>query len=160
MKVEFKDFPVTKFDPTKGAKCFQLVEPFRFIVDRDLIEIPIGFYTDWASTGPAASIISPVDPQICRPALAHDFLYFVNWINCKTACDQVLAVGMLVEGAPLWKRLIVYVGVFIGGWYAWNRYRRDNTKFHQTPQFNSLRAGQPMTLLTIANWKYDKERMC
>lgn len=159
MKVVFDDYPITVLNPDKGRKCFKLIEPFRFVVDRDLIEIPSGFYTDWASTGPAASIVSPIDSTICRPALAHDFLYFVNWINSKAACDQVLATGMLVEGAPAWKRYIVYAGVLIGGWYTWRRYRRDNDKFHQTPQFNSLRAGQPMTLLTINNWKYDKERM-
>jgi hypothetical protein len=160
MVVKFLDKPVTELDPEKGSRCFQLIRPFRFIVDKDLIEIPAGFYTDWASTGPAASIISPIDSTICRPALAHDFLYFVGWLNSKTACDKVLANGMLVEGAPMWKRTIVYIGVLIGGLYTWRRYRRDNTKYVQVPQLNSLRQDQPLTLLTVANWKCDEEGVC
>jgi hypothetical protein len=153
MKVVFNDLPVTRVDPSHGARCFEVVAPFHFQVDRDLIEVPVGFWTDWASVGLAASIISPIHPTICRAALGHDFLYFVGYRESQAACDRFIAEGMKVDGAAWWRRAIVWLGLFIGGRRTWIRYRRENTKWVQTPSLNSLHEGQPMTKLTINNWR-------
>ena len=156
MKVVFLDYPQTICDPRQGAKCFQLINPYRFILNHDLIEVPKGFWTDWASVGLAASIISPIAPAICRPALGHDFLYFCGYADSQRVCDEFISEGMRVEGAPWWKRAIVFLGLTIGGRFTWDRYRRENTKYHQTVSLNSLKEGEPMRLLTIENW--DKNR--
>jgi hypothetical protein len=153
MKVVFHDMPVTRVDPSHGARCFEVVAPFRFQIDRDSIEVPVCFWTDWASVGLAASIISPIHPSICRAALGHDFLYFVGYRDSQAVCDAFIAEGMRVDGAAWWRRAIVWLGLFIGGRRTWNRYRRENTKWVQTPSLNSLRDGQPLTKLTIANWR-------
>ncbi len=153
MKVVFHDMPVTRVDPSHGARCFELVALFRFQVDNDLIEVPVAFWTDWASVGLAASIISPIHPTICRAALGHDFLYFVGYRSCRDVCDEFIAAGMQVDGAAWWRRAIVRVGLAIGGRRTWDRYRRENTKWMQTPSLNSLRDGEPLTKLTVANFR-------
>jgi len=153
MKVVFHDMPVTRVDPSHGARCFELVAPFRFQVDHDLIEVPVAFWTDWASVGLAASIISPIHHTICRAALGHDFLYFVGYRDSQRACDDFIYEAMSVDGAMLWRRVVVRIGLAIGGKSTWDRYRRENTKWVQTPSLNSLREGQPMTKLTINNFR-------
>lgn len=153
MKVVFHDMPVTRVDPSHGARCFEIVAPFRFQIDRDLIEVPVAFWTDWASVGLAASIISPIHPTICRAALGHDFLYFVGYRDSQAACDAFIAEGMKVDGAVWWRRTIVWAGLTLGGWRTWKRYRRENTKWVQTPTLNSLKDGEPLTKLTVANWR-------
>jgi hypothetical protein len=153
MKVVFHDMPVTRVDPSHGAKCFEVIEPFRFQIDNDLIEVPVCFWTDWASTGLASSIISPIHHTICRSSLGHDFLYFCGYRGSQAVCDEFIAAGMRVDGAEWWRRSVVWAGVAIGGKRTWDRYRRENTKWVQTPSFNSLRCGEPLTKLTIQNFR-------
>jgi hypothetical protein len=126
--------------------------PFRFTIDRDLIEVPVGFWTDWASVGLAASIISPTDPSICRGALGHDFLYFIGYVNRKV-CDNFIAQAMLIDAAPFWKMFIVRLGLFFGGIIAWDRYRQNNTDYKLRTDFNSLKPGQALSKITVSNWK-------
>ena len=153
MRVVFFDMPTTRVDPSKGARCFETVAPFRFQIDRDLIEVPVAFWTDWASVGLAASIISPTHPSICRGALGHDLLYFVGYRNSRAVCDEFMAEAMRVDGAAWWRRAVVWLGLKIGGRFAWNKYRRENTKWVQTPSLNSLREGEALTKLTIQHWR-------
>jgi hypothetical protein len=152
MKVQFFDMPVTRMDPSHGAKCFEVVQPFRFQIDSDLIEIPSAFWTDWASVGLAASIVSPIHPTICRGALGHDFLYFVGY-NSQAVCDKFLAEAMRVDGAAWWRRAVVWMGLTIGGRFTWARYRKENTKWVQVPALNSLKDGEALTKLTVAGWR-------
>jgi hypothetical protein len=152
MKVKLLDLPITRCDPTKGVKCFELMAPFRFTIDRDMIEVPSGFWTDWASVGLAASIISPTDPSICRGALGHDFLYFMGYVN-KHVCDDFIAEAMRIDNAPLWKRLIVRFGLWIGGWSVWESYRHNNKSYLLRTSFNSLKAGEALSKITVSNWK-------
>jgi hypothetical protein len=152
MKVVFHDMPVTRIDPSHGVKCFEVVEPFRFQLDRDLIEVPVAFYTDWASVGLAASIISPIHPTICRGALGHDFLYMLGY-GSRSLCDEFIAEAMRVDGAAWWRRAIVLAGLTLGGWRTWRRYRRENNGY--TPQWaiNSCKEDEPRLKMTVANWK-------
>jgi hypothetical protein len=152
MKVSFYDLPVVRANPAKGCKCFELVAPFSFSVNNDMIEVPVGFWTDFASTGPAASIISPIDPFVIRPAVGHDFLYFVGYKGSQAVCDEFIAEGMRVEGSPSWKRMVVWAGVTIGGGFTWHRYRRDNKRWAQQSELVGIRGGDPHFLLTVANW--------
>jgi hypothetical protein len=153
MKVRFYDQPVTRVDHSHGIRCFEIVQPFRFQVDRDLIEIPVCFWTDWASVGLAAAVISPISSSICRASLGHDMLYFVGYRNSRAICDEFIREGMRIDGAVWWRRTIVWLGLWLGGRRTWNRYRRENTKWVQTPSLNSLRDGEALTKLTINNWR-------
>lgn len=152
MKVTLHDLPITRCDPTKGVKCFELMAPFRFTIDRDIIEVPVGFWTDWASVGLAASIISPTDPCICRGALGHDFLYFMGYVS-RHVCDDFIVEAMHMDNAPLWKECIVRLGLWIGGCRAWGRYRRNNKTYTLRTDFNSLKAGEALSKITVSNWK-------
>lgn len=155
MKVVWHGQPITRVDPSHGSKCFEITEPFRFQIDRNLIEIPIAFYTDWASMGFASSIISPIHPSICRGALSHDFLYMIGYECSQALCDEFLAEAMRVDGAVWWRRAIVLAGLRIGGRFTWDRYRRENDNY--TPQWavNSCRLEEPRMKMTVANWKRD-----
>ena len=151
MKVIFPDLPITRMNPEKGDRCFEVMSPFRFVINRDLLEIPVGFYTDWATTGPAASIISPIDPQICRPALAHDFLYFTGYGGSQAVCDEFLEAAMDAEGAGWLKRRIVFMGVSIAGTVVWKMYRQS-VKYTLHKSIYSTAAGQPLLLMQVAGW--------
>lgn len=153
MKVVFRGMPVTRVDPSHGERCFELVEPFRFQIDRDLIEVPVCFWTDWASIGYAASIISPIDPAICRSAIGHDFLYFIGYAGSQAVCDEFIAEGMRVENAPYWKRGVVWTGLKLGGWRTWNRYRLENSKYTMQWAINSVKEDEPRLKMTVAHWR-------
>ena len=152
MKVVFHGMPVTRVDPSHGSRCFEIVEPFRFQIDRDLIEVPVCFWTDWASMGLAASIVSPIDPSIIRGAIGHDMLYFVGYAT-RDRCDEFIAEAMRIDGAPAWKRAVVWAGLKLGGWAAWNKYRRENSTYTMQWAINSVKEDEPRLKMTVAHWR-------
>ena len=152
MKILFADLPVTRMNPDHGDKCFEVIQPFRFMIDRDMIEIPAGFWTDWATVSIAASLISPIDPQICRPALAHDFLYFIGYQNSQAICDEFIETAMEFEGAGWLKKNIVFIGVQIGGTSVWQMYRQSVSYFLKGTSYH-MADGNDLNLFTVPNWR-------
>jgi hypothetical protein len=55
----------------------------------------------------------------------------------RSVADHVLLEAMGVIGLPAWRRLPIYWGVRVGGWYAWNDHRKKgdplNGKFQNSP---------------------------
>ncbi len=60
---------------------------------------------------------------------------------------------MRVDGAAWWRRAIVLVGLTIGGWRTWKRYRRENNDFRPQWAINSCKADEPRLKMTVANWR-------
>lgn len=114
---------------------FYLTEKFRYTFrNRKYVVVPSGYRTNFASI-PAVGrwLISPIDPQITVAALVHDWLTNefdpINYANYdKVICtgeqptvlmdvvswEQAVAILrqiMLEDGAPLWKRQVVYLSV-------------------------------------------------
>lgn len=109
------------------------------------VVIPLGYATNFASVPWIARIIvSPIDPDIVIASLIHDFLVgefhntsgirvipviflefeskendynrrkTVNWDGAAWYMREI----MKHEGAPRWKRFVVYSGVRLYGWLS------------------------------------------
>ncbi|MGE3705688.1 MAG: DUF1353 domain-containing protein, partial [Vicinamibacterales bacterium] len=85
---------------------------------------PAGFTTDWASIPWLARLLlSPTDPHYLRAAGTHDFLYARGGI-ARVVADAIFVDAMRALGCPMWKRVLLYLGVRLGGWWVWRKYRR------------------------------------
>jgi len=117
--------------PVDGeTETFYLREHFRYrIGERDskqIIEVPNGFITDGASIpGIVQNILSPWG-QYGKAAVLHDFLYKTNLLGSQKASDQLLLEAMEVLGVSKWQRVVIYRALRIGGWVAWNNYRKND----------------------------------
>ena len=132
-------------------RAFQLLSPFRVRIGQfEVVEIPVGFISDFASIPSfMRPFISPTHAKISRPAWLHDFAYATNYRDSRRISDDLIMCGMMVEGASRVLREMVYTGVRLGGWVAWDRYRRRSGLELQ----KSLGGLRPATLnITVAGW--------
>ena len=89
------------------------------------IKVPVGFRTDFASI-PRIPIVFDILGDTCHePAVIHDYLYATAKTDRKTA-DNVLLEAMETFGIHWLDRRMIYLGVRIGGWKAWNEHRKND----------------------------------
>ena len=109
-----------------GRQQYILTAPFVYeseILGR--IEVPPGFKTDFASIPRIAwRYIDPEDPAILYPSVVHDFLYSQPTANevrpwTREQADQVLREAMVLAGARIDQRAIVYRMVRLFGGSHW-----------------------------------------
>lgn len=109
-----------------------LLAPLLCMVDGQLIVVPDGFITDFASVPRLAqSIINSADPDIQKPSVLHDYLYSVRGHvpgrdvpYTRAQCDDLLAQGMTAAETNWLRRSIVWLAVRAGGWVPWRRQER------------------------------------
>lgn len=125
--------PFITADLPGGTDCFR-VETGYFFRDSLAIKhyVPAGTITDGASV---PSFLWPLlghprDTDVGQAAALHDLQYRRGYI-AKKRCDQILCEGMQCLGASWLKRKAVYAGLQIGGWVAWNRYRKYDARSFQ-----------------------------
>lgn len=107
----------------------------------DRIEIPPGFYTDLASIPRPFWNLLPPDGPWTLAAVVHDFLYATHgtgvvsdgtcgitrkepfgalkWPYSRAESDGILLEAMEDLGVPRPQRLVIYLGVRVGGWLGW-----------------------------------------
>jgi hypothetical protein len=100
-------------------------------LDGWLIEVPAGFETDFASIPRMLWAIIPPRGRYNRPAIIHDFLYRYAPVDplTKKACTQARADAIIKEGCEncddrVTRRWTIFLGLKIGGWATWRRYRK------------------------------------
>lgn len=139
-------------------RAFALLAPLKVQVGEcQVLEIPPGFITDFASIPPPfRNLISPTHCRLGRPAVLHDFAYAVGFRDSRAICDSLIWQGMVAEGAPAWMREAVYSGVRIGGWAAWDRYRGQSSL-----ELQKCLGGlhPPLLHVSVANWDRDLDAM-
>lgn len=88
--------------------------------------VPAGTYTDGASIPRVLwSIVGhPRETEIGQAACVHDVLYRSPQGLTRKRCDEILIEGMQCLGASWMKRKAVYYGLRVGGFVAWNNYRK------------------------------------
>lgn len=90
-----------------------------FIAPATPIILYKGSLTDFASIPKMFHIfIDKDDNAIAIASLVHDALYKSEWVS-RMVADSILIMLMKYRRAPLWKRLMVYIGVRLGGWLVW-----------------------------------------
>lgn len=109
---------------------FTLLSEFIYELGSDpnrLIVVPKGFRTDFASVPQIFWNILPPWGKYGKAAVLHDFLYKKQEFNRKF-CDDLLLEAMTALDVPAWKRNLIYWGVRLGGFVAWNEHTKENQK--------------------------------
>lgn len=119
-----------------GRACVRLLEPLVYFVGQadsaEIVTVPAGFETDFASIPFGLwNLFPPLGPW-ARPAIVHDFLYATRgtgmWDGGKyiTAhgysreqSDAIFYEAMEVVGVPTWRRSLMFAAVRAGGWKGW-----------------------------------------
>ena len=70
----------------------------------DIISVPEGFQTDFASVPRIFWVILPPDGKYTQAAVVHDFIYNKQ-IRSRKEADRIFLEAMQVLGVPAWKRL-------------------------------------------------------
>ena len=90
----------------------------------EIITIPLGFLTDFASVPRIFWCIFPPDGEYTQAAVVHDYIYSKQ-LYTRKKCDSIFIEAMGVLGVSLWKRRIMYRAVRMFGWISWGK---DDTK--------------------------------
>ena len=122
---------ITRDMPYDGVDVWEVVEAFLCWAENgETYLVPQGFVTDCASipslVWPAIGL-HPRSPEIAQSAAMHDLFYRYqpNGIS-RSRSDDLIVEGMVALGASWWQRFAVRQGLRVGGWVAWNRYRKLN----------------------------------
>lgn len=119
----------------ENGQKWRVIDGFTYWLNSiEYVTIPTGFVTDFASIPRPLKVLwpSPGGPWDL-PAVVHDYLYkyaLVRCINGRTRtitreqADHELNAGMELQHTRFTARRCIYRGVRLGGWVAWNRYRR------------------------------------
>jgi hypothetical protein len=94
------------------------------------VMIPSGFVTDFASVPRIFWRVFPPLGPWAPAAVAHDLLYARGEVARKEA-DRRFYGAMRLTGVPWLSATILYLGVRVGGWYAWRQHRRNDNRNSQ-----------------------------
>lgn len=122
-----------RIEEIAGQERWMLLEPFAYCTQAGrVILAPAGMVTDFASVPRALwAIYSPFDHGYRRAAVIHDLLYAFaeqfsgddNGHISRGYADGVLLEAMEASGFRASGRRTVWMGVRVGGWVPWRRYR-------------------------------------
>lgn len=109
----------------------KLLEPLGYVTtDHWPIVVDAGFVTDYASIPRFFWRVIPPRGRYNRAAIIHDYLYQNAPIDPKTGqrCTQERADAVLYEACEnldvsRFQRFLIWAGLRVGGWKAWNDYR-------------------------------------
>lgn len=124
---KFKNDLIVKVPLDGGDRI--LVEDLSYASDVALKTLiaPSGMKTDYGSIPKILhNVLSPTG----KPTYAfviHDMLYQKGLYNKKTS-DKILDEAMKLLGVGWFKRKTIMSGLKLGGWVAWNKYRKKDKK--------------------------------
>jgi len=110
----------------KEDRLWKLYRELKYQTFADVITVPAGFITDFASVPRLFWSILPPDGRYTGSAIIHDFLYAVQDRSRKEA-DSIFLEAMKALGVPWWKRRTMWLAVRFGGWIPWNNHARRGT---------------------------------
>ncbi len=119
--------------PLSDGKTWIILSDFGYEVgdegSGDVINVPIGTYTDFASIPRLFWAILPRWGKYGHAAVVHDWLY---WAQSRTRAesDDILLEAMGVLDVPAWERYAIYYAVRWFGWLAWlsNQRKRQRSR--------------------------------
>lgn len=124
--------PLMRMD---NPKIWELREPLLYFSDvvGRVVEVPTRFKTDLESMTRWLPILYAWLASVANlAAIVHDWLYYSAVTDRETA-DLILLEAMVVSKVNGVKRQLIYWGVRIGGWKAWNDHRKAG---HSLTEFN------------------------
>lgn len=112
-----------------GPHTWKVHSPFEYHVgylgSGDVIRIPKGFVTDFASAPRGLWNLFPPDGPYTAAAIVHDYLYSEQGnvpegkLRTRKECDEIFLEAMLELEVPLWQRYIMFWAVRVFGWMVW-----------------------------------------
>ncbi len=115
--------------PFPDGKTWIVLSDFRYEVGTlgsgDVINVKIGFMTDFASVPRFLWVILPRWGRYGYAAVIHDWLYWEQ-SRSREAADRILfeAMSVPVFRVPTWQKYLIYWAVWAFGSIAWRRHRR------------------------------------
>lgn len=102
-----------------------LLRDFTVAWKNHVLFIPRGFVTDYASVPRFFQRLIPQRGKYSPAAVIHDFLYWTG-IYSRAESDKIAFLELSRRlGVGFLDRVILYLGVRIGGWVAWRMYRKS-----------------------------------
>ena len=120
-------FKSLKLTPKLNGK-WQLLEEVVYTVgykgSADIIQVPQGFETDWASIPRLLRTIiwNPFDTKFIAARLIHDYLY-ISQIRNKETADDIFLETLLMSWVGKWKSIVMYQRV---KWFGKWEYNKNN----------------------------------
>lgn len=106
---------------------WRVVNAFNYAIGREgsavCITVPAGFETDFASVPRIFWSIFPPTGKHGKAAVLHDYLYATQQAS-RVVADAIFLEAMAVLNVPAWRRWTMYLGVRLGGWYAWRQHQK------------------------------------
>lgn len=90
-----------------------------------VITVPANFHTDFASVPRMLWVWLPPTGQYGKAAVIHDFLYTSPARRTRAECDALFVEAMTDLGVAPLRRKVMWLGVRLGGWFPWRRYRKQ-----------------------------------
>ena len=101
----------------------------------NVINVPVGFITDFASVPRIFWIFYPPDGPWTAASIIHDYLYNIQDRD-RIIVDKIFLEAMQVLGVPLLRRRIIYRAVRLFGWMPWNSGMRRKKREKQKKDFS------------------------
>jgi hypothetical protein len=86
----------------------------------DVIHVPLGFVTDFASVPQIFWSILPPTGKYGKASVIHDYLY-QSKIRSRMQADAIFHEAMLVLKVPKWKAGLMYWAVRCFGWLGYSK---------------------------------------
>lgn len=108
--------------PLPDGKTWIILSDFGYAVgaeeSEDVIDVPIGTYTDFASIPRLLWSILPRWGKYGNAAVIHDWLYW-DQSRSRREADLILLEGMDVLDVSAWQKFPIFWAVRFFGWMAW-----------------------------------------
>lgn len=116
---------LTPLRAEKSSKTWCILQPLIYESDvaQKVFIVPEGFVTDFASVPRIPLAFLLTGDSAHEAAVVHDFAYSRQNIS-RSLADAVFREAMQVTGEPGWKSWLMWVGVRMGGWIAWDNHQR------------------------------------
>lgn len=108
----------------RRSKDWVLIDPLTYVDSYEhSFTIPAGFKTDLASVPRLCQWLYPKSDDYDAEACLHDYMY--SRVYNRYLCDWVFLDAMISEGVKPWKYIGLFLGVRLGGYFAWRRNKRS-----------------------------------
>jgi hypothetical protein len=111
----------------QGRVTARLIARFSYrpaVVDGQVIRVPAGFVTDFASVPWGLWNLEPPLGDAAKAAVIHDYLYASRGLGgrySRAQADAIFREALGALGVPLWKRTLLWAAVRLGGAGGWGR---------------------------------------
>ena len=117
--------------PLPDGKTWIILHDFGYEIGEegsgDIINVPIGTYTDFASIPRPLWAVFPRWGKYGNAAVIHDWMYW-NQSRSRKEADDIFLEGMVVLEVGYIQRYAIYLAVRLGGWWGWWRNQSKKRK--------------------------------